>query len=1647
MKFLSEIKKALLTFTILFTIIMPAAAADTSFQYDYPAAISSSEGRFPQTVRNGSDSYVFWQEVNSSSKQIQIMVARYGSDTKKLTKPVIKRLLGTFEYSGEVPELYTAQISNSGTILVAVPSNNGLTIFTSTDKAQTFYKKVIRTDRAVIGPRAYITSTGSFRLFYSLVDDVTKEKVIDTSVASLTEEEAVEVEQIFNLYYIDSSDGIMWSGEKLLQPPKEITNPFIPFLIPFNGGDLVIFQAQQSAAGEDLGTLSHYQLYKTITYNDGRTWSKPVVMMNTKAIEQDQSPFICNYHGKLYLSWERSSGDKTSVMFSPLDGNANVEDPQNISGSGKIASKGKLFVFDNGLYITWYEPDTSKDTSLKNSKLQLRRLINNDIEFTEKVGSGNGGVDYTKGNSFPSPLILVDEEGEENLNFICQNTKNGITRISVIGPDRTVGFPTLIPVSFRAGKRSAKKDVEINIEYPDDVSGIKGYTYTWGIGNTLEPDKENARKQRPIKLSANEDGVYTLNVLISDNAGNWSDEVRSLDYYHDITPPQKPEVIQDFIDDYGFIKTSNFRLNWNKSFDENKQGEDQEASYYIYELVKLGKIPSSLGVYKNHPITMSRSRVENELNKLRDKYSKKIEKAGKVKSGYQTRGNSTIQFENPENGVYRFSISAVDEVGNISEADSFLVFINKYSPTTKLNKISQQFANGELRAVFEGSGYTYDGEISHIFIDRDGKLNANGHYDLELSHDNGDFEIKSDKKISNIMIGSALRENEEYTIIMVHTFRGKYTAPIKLKIDKKTGKLKYIPAYEYTPKYKALTQEYKYIIAINIIIAILIMLLMVLVCFGLFYIVAKTIYERRLIKEEVNSLTTGVTMPSLKTRKKIKNQKSLRGKIVAFIVILIILVVSIITAFNVRQTLQEQGKTLTSSIHNQVDLLIKSIDSGVTSYMPYVDTEGDAISSISALPDQISALKEAEDIIILGHKYENPPVTYENPDLNRMIYVWAAKESADNAKFDYSDFYGQFKNGITRIIIPSEDDSDHENYDLYKIIRRMDNLNKDVIEQVNSYSKYIALFQSNMMEALANNNEEEFNQLVSKKDSFTKEMTAKFSELENQNSGSIPDFKGVEDLSHSTYLFYRPVLYRDKVDSEGNLENTELGLIVMKVDVSNLQEQLRNSIKTIILSGVILAFISIIIGAVGSWVLASIIVRPIRQLESHIQEVGSLLTKSARERMRLQKMEIDIKSRDEIGRLGEVVNKMSSTVAKAAEDEYLNMDAKVVQERFVPLSDGEGGKKLPVIKYTEDKLNIFAFYKGDSEVSGDYFDYKQLDDRWFVFIKCDVSGHGTPAALLVSVIATKFKEFYYYSNWNFKNQGINLVEFVSAVNDFIYDLGTRGKFSTINISLYNKDTGELYTCNAGDNKLDLFEADKRRLRRITLANAPTAGGLPTDLIMTTGGFKVEKTTLRHGDTLYLYTDGIDEAERLVRAKDYSVKQERKEDKKFNPRTGKEEKTVQILDVKEQFGEERVRRIIEAVLNKRKFILDKEENPTKEILEFDFTTCKGTSEETILALASVERVFRMVKMPDVKANDEIEIDKLLDDFLKSHFALYNTYCRPAEKTEDVQKSTKKNRKDEVVSSVKVEDNPNVTRYGYVVEDKQADDITLIAIHRP
>ncbi|HOS30937.1 MAG TPA: SpoIIE family protein phosphatase, partial [Treponemataceae bacterium] len=404
----------------------------------------------------------------------------------------------------------------------------------------------------------------------------------------------------------------------------------------------------------------------------------------------------------------------------------------------------------------------------------------------------------------------------------------------------------------------------------------------------------------------------------------------------------------------------------------------------------------------------------------------------------------------------------------------------------------------------------------------------------------------------------------------------------------------------------------------------------------------------------------------------------------------------------------------------------------------------------------------------------------------------------------------------------------------------------------------------------------------------------------------------------------------------------------------------------------------------------------------------------------LEGKDLKLKSRDEIGLLGETVNDMAHGLIKAAAASKDLTVGKEVQKMFIPLETDESGKKLTTGKEEDANAQFFGYYEGAKGVSGDYFDYKKLDDRWFALIKCDVSGKGVPAALIMVEVATLFLN--YFKDWTFKTHGTKLNTIVSQINDLIESRGFKGRFAAFTLCLFDSKSGEMHFCNAGDNLIHLYDASEKKKKTITLPEAAAAGVFPSFMVDMKGGFQTQKMQLDKNDVLFLYTDGIEEAKRSFRDKDMKII--------TCAEPGLEKESPHGFHIvgqdNEEMAPERVNAIIEAVFSKSIYTLHKYHNHIdNEILEFDFSTLEGNAEDAIMALVSVEKIFRMYKDPNATDFDRVQVDRKIDTFLNLHFKQYDSYC--ADKTDHPSL-------------------PEYLLYKKAKEDAQYDDLTLMAIKK-
>lgn len=163
-------------------------------------------------------------------------------------------------------------------------------------------------------------------------------------------------------------------------------------------------------------------------------------------------------------------------------------------------------------------------------------------------------------------------------------------------------------------------------------------------------------------------------------------------------------------------------------------------------------------------------------------------------------------------------------------------------------------------------------------------------------------------------------------------------------------------------------------------------------------------------------------------------------------------------------------------------------------------------------------------------------------------------------------------------------------------------------------------------------------------------------------------------------------------------------------------------------------------------------------------------------------------------------------------------------------------------------LDLAIHYKTSRRAGGDYYDFFELPDgRWGIFIG-DVSGHGTPAAVIMAVTHSLAHTH--------PGPRCSPGEFLGRLNRILAEryTGDGGTFVTAFYGVYDPATRELRYANAGHNPPRVKRcADGTRWSLDAVANLPL-GISPTEV------FPEHTEKLRPGDQIVFYTDGIIEAD-------------------------------------------------------------------------------------------------------------------------------------------------------------------------------------------
>lgn len=161
------------------------------------------------------------------------------------------------------------------------------------------------------------------------------------------------------------------------------------------------------------------------------------------------------------------------------------------------------------------------------------------------------------------------------------------------------------------------------------------------------------------------------------------------------------------------------------------------------------------------------------------------------------------------------------------------------------------------------------------------------------------------------------------------------------------------------------------------------------------------------------------------------------------------------------------------------------------------------------------------------------------------------------------------------------------------------------------------------------------------------------------------------------------------------------------------------------------------------------------------------------------------------------------------------------------------------------EFDIYAEMTPAREVGGDFYDFFMTDKDHIALVAADVSGKGVPAALFMVIGKTLLKDYSGFEK--------TPADVFTKVNDILCESNTEELFITAFEGILDLRTGEMQFANAGHEKPIIYHKDENKWEVY-----PTRPGF---VLAGMEGMKYRPgtLTLKEGDRIVLYTDGIPEA--------------------------------------------------------------------------------------------------------------------------------------------------------------------------------------------
>ena len=305
------------------------------------------------------------------------------------------------------------------------------------------------------------------------------------------------------------------------------------------------------------------------------------------------------------------------------------------------------------------------------------------------------------------------------------------------------------------------------------------------------------------------------------------------------------------------------------------------------------------------------------------------------------------------------------------------------------------------------------------------------------------------------------------------------------------------------------------------------------------------------------------------------------------------------------------------------------------------------------------------------------------------------------------------------------------------------------------------------------------------------------------------------------------ILYKPLADT-----GWSVGLVCPSQDIFSGYYHLVNTVVGIVIIGLVLMLM----------VFSGIISKQMEPLEELAYQAETIASGRFDEELS------DLDRNDEIGQLSKSFHNMQQSLVKQIEELKVINEQKGRIEGELKIARDIQMAMLPKIypPYPErNDLDVFGQLTPAKEVGGDLFDFYIRDEKLFFCIG-DVSGKGIPASLYMVVTKALFRTVSGHES--------SPERIIYALNEVLSRDNDSNMFVTLFVGVLDLPSGRLHYCNAGHDAPLLIGHTGAGL-------LPVDSNLPVG-VMTGWKFSKQETLMDPDTTIFLYTDGLNEAENI-----------------------------------------------------------------------------------------------------------------------------------------------------------------------------------------